>query len=81
MKNIRMYKLNLENLGDIGLISQTQYKKALGLSADYVNRIFTNKLAIKLSTAKCLISLAYNISVRDSEQMQELLEKHFIIVK
>ena len=81
MTNIRMYKLNLDNLGDIELISQQQYIKALGLSQDYINKVFNEKLAVKLSTAKCIISLAYNISVRDNEQMKELLEKHFTIVK
>lgn len=81
MKNVRMYELNTENLGDIGLISQTQYVNATGLSQDYINKVFNGKLAIKLSTAKFIISLAYNIPVRDNEQMQQLLEKHFTIVK
>lgn len=78
---VKMYKLNLDNLGDIGLISQKQYATAMGLSSAYINKVFNGKLAIKLSTAKCIISIAYNISVRDSEQMQELLEKHFTIFK
>lgn len=81
MINIRMFNLNLDNLGDISLISQQQYVKALGLSQDYMNKVFNNRAPVKLSTAKCIISLAYNIPIRDSEQMQELLAKHFTIVK
>ena len=76
-----MYELNLENLGDLKLITQTQYAEALGLSIEYIDKVFNGKLAVKLSTAKCIISLAYNIPVRDSEQMQELLTKHFKMVR
>lgn len=80
-KEGKMYKLNLENIGDLKLITQTQYADALGLSFDYINKVFNNKLDVKLSTAKCIISLAYNIPVRDSELMQKLLAKHFIKIK
>ena len=81
MINIRMYEFNLDSLGDIDLISQTQYMKAAGVSKDYINKIFNNRAPMKLLTAKFIISLAYNIPVRDNEKMQELLEKHFKIVK
>jgi hypothetical protein len=81
MQNIGMYKLNLENVGDLKLISQMQYAEVLGLSNVYLNKIFNNKSLLKLSTAKCIISLVYDISVRDSERMQELVDKHFIRVK
>ena len=76
-----MYELNLDNLGDLGLLNQKQYATSLGLSIDYINKVFNNKLAVKLNNAKAMISLAYNISVRDSEQMLELLDKHFTKVK
>lgn len=81
MTNVRMYRLNLDNLGEIELISQQQYIKASGLSQDYINKVFNAKLAVKLAIAKFIISLAYNISVRDNEQMQKLLDKHFTLVK
>lgn len=81
MQNIGMYELNLENVGDLKLISQMKYAESLGLSNVYLNKIFNNNSRLKLSTAKCIISLAYDISVRDSEQMQELLDKHFTRVK
>lgn len=76
-----MYELNLDNLGDLGLISQTNYAESLGLTVDYINRVFNGKLAVKLPTAKCIISLAYNIPVRDSDLMKELLAKHFTAIK
>ena len=76
-----MYELNLKNLGDLGLIQQTQYAEQLGLTREYINKVFNGKLAVKLLTAKCIISLAYNITVRDNEQMKELLTKHFTLVK
>ena len=76
-----MYELNLDNIGDLGLIQQAQYAENLGLTTVYINRVFKGKLAVKLGTAKSIISLAYNISVRNSEQMQELLAKHFTLVK
>ena len=76
-----MYELNLDNLGDLKLINQTQYAEAFGLTVDYINKVFNGKLAVKLTTAKCMISLAYNITVRDSDQMKELLAKHFTLVK
>lgn len=76
-----MYELNLENIGDLKLITQTQYAEALGLTTEYINKVFNNKLNVKLPTAKCIISLAYNIPVRDSELMLELLAKHFIKIK
>lgn len=76
-----MYGLNLENIGELGLISQTQYAEQLGVTVDYINRVFNGKLAVKLITAKGIISLAYNITMRGNEQMQELLEKHFTVIK
>ena len=76
-----MYELNLDSIGDLGLISQTQYAESLGLTFEYINKVFNGKLAVKLHTAKAIISLAYNISVRNSEQMLELLDKHFTKIK
>ena len=76
-----MFELNLNNLGDLKLINQTQYAEAFGLTVDYINKVFNGKLAVKLLTAKGMISLAYNIPVRDSDQMKELLAKHFTLVK
>lgn len=76
-----MYELNLENIGELGLISQSKYAEELGLTTVYLNQIFKGKLAVKLTTAKCMISLAYNITVRGNDQMKELLDKHFTLVK
>lgn len=76
-----MYELNLENIGELGLISQTQYAEQLGVTVDYINKVFNAKLAAKLLTVKGIISLAYNISIRDNDQMKELLAKHFTLVK
>lgn len=76
-----MYQLNLENIGDIGLIKQVEYAEQLGLTTVYINKVFKGEFAVKLATAKGMISLAYNISVRDNEQMKELLEKHFIAIR
>lgn len=76
-----MYELNLDNLADLALISQIQYAECLGLTPVYINKVFNGKLAVKLPTAKCIISLAYNIPVRDSDQMKELLAKHFTAIK
>lgn len=72
-----MYKIKSENLNELSIISQMQYAEVLGLTNVYINLIFRGKKSIKLVIAKSIISLAYNISVRNSEQMQELLEKHF----
>ncbi len=72
-----MYRIKLDNISDLGLISQMQYAEVLGLTNVYINYIFRGKKTIRLLVAKGIISLAYNISVRNSEQMQELLEKHF----
>lgn len=76
-----MYQLNLDNLDDLKLINQTQYAEAFGFTVDYINKVFNGKLAVKLLTAKGMISLAYNISVRNNDQMKELLAKHFTLVK
>lgn len=72
-----MYKIKSENLNELSIISQMQYAEVLGLTNVYINLIFRGKKSVKLVIAKSIISLAYNISVRNSEQMQELLEKHF----
>ena len=76
-----MYELNLKNIDDLSLMPQTVIAENLGLTREYINKVFNGKLAVKLSTAKCIISLVYNISVRNSEQMQELLQKHFTEIK
>ena len=72
-----MYKIKSENLNELSIISQMQYAEVLGLTNVYINLIFRGKKSVKLVIAKSIISLAYNISVRNSDQMQELLEKHF----
>lgn len=76
-----MYELNLENIDDLSLMPQTVIAENLGFTREYVNKVFNGKLAVKLSTAKCIISLVYNISVRNSDQMKELLAKHFTAIK
>lgn len=79
--NAKKYKLNKDDLGILDLFSQKKYADALGLSTVFLNKIFNNKVVVKLGTAKGIISLAYDISVRDNERMQELLKKHFIEVE
>lgn len=76
-----MYELNLKNIGELGLISQAKYAEELGLTTVYINRVFKGELPVKLITAKGIISLAYNITIRGNDQMKELLEKHFTLVK
>lgn len=81
MTNAKKYILNKENLETLDLFSQKKYADTLGLSSVFLNKIFNNTAVVKLGTAKGIISLAYDISVRDNDRMQELLEKHFIRVK
>lgn len=81
MTNAKKYRLNKENLDTLDLFSQKKYADALGLSTVFLNKIFNNNAVVKLGTAKGIISLAYDISVRDNERMQELLEKHFTVVE
>lgn len=81
MANSKMYELNTDNLGTLDLFAQKKYSECTDLSTVYINNMFKRKLPVKLLTAKAIISMAYDISMRDSEQMQELLEKHFIRVK
>lgn len=72
-----MYRLNLKELGRIGLIQPTTYSKILGLSANVMYMFFRGETTTKLSTAKGIISLAYDIPIGDSS-IDELVEKHFI---
>lgn len=76
-----MYELNLKNIGELGLISQTKYSEELGLSTVYINKVFKGEFPVKLLTAKGIISLAYNVAIRGNDQMKELLDKHFTLVK
>ena len=79
MYKINMYVIKSENIQELSLIKQIDYSKSLGVSPEYINKILAGTLKTKLAIAKGMISMAYNISVRDNEQMQSLLEKHFKI--
>ncbi len=71
-----MYKVNEENVEILTRIKATAYSQLLGLSTTVLSLLFNGKTTTKLSTAKAIISVAYNISVTDGK-MDELLEKHF----
>ena len=81
MAKSKMYELNTDNLGILDLFSQKKYADCTGLTETYINAMFRKRYSVKLVTAKAIISMAYDISIRDSEQMAELLEKHFIRVQ
>lgn len=81
MKYSKIYKVNLDYVDDFKMIKTKEYMKQLGICKEYINRMFNQQRNLKLTTAKSLISLVYNIPVRDSDQMRELLAKHFIEIK
>lgn len=81
MRYSKIYMVNPEYADELKIIKNKEYMKQLGLSPEFLTRMFNQKRNLKLSTAKCFISLAYNISVRDNEQMKELLDRHFIEVE
>lgn len=71
-----MYKIREENLETLSRIKLIAYSELLGLSVPVLSLLFNGKSTTKLSTAKAIISVAYNISVTN-EKMDELVEKHF----
>lgn len=75
-----MYKFNLENSDWIKRLHQKYYANVLGLSQEYICKIFNSKLNCKLVYVKSIISIAYGISIEDY-RMQSLIEKHFIKIK
>lgn len=81
MYKIKMYLIKPENTQDLSLIKQIDYSKSLGVSPEYINKILSGRMKTKLSIAKGIISMAYNIPVRDNEQMQNLLDRHFKIAE
>lgn len=81
MRYSKIYMVNPEYTDELKIIKNKEYMKQLGLSPEFLTRMFNRERNLKLSTAKCFISLAYNIPVRDSDQMRELLAKHFIEVE
>ena len=71
-----MYKIKEENIEALSKIKLVAYSELLGLSVPALSVLFNGKATTKLSTAKAILSVAYNVSVTDS-RMEELLEKHF----
>lgn len=71
-----MYKIKEENVETLTRIKLTAYSQLLGITSSVLSLLFNCKSTTKLSTAKAIISVAYNISVTD-EKMDELVEKHF----
>lgn len=72
-----MYKIKEENIEKLTYIKPMFYSEVLGLTPTLIYQLFGGKCTTKLSTAKAIISIAYNIPVTD-EKMDELLEKHFV---
>lgn len=75
-----MYKINEANIENLSYIKPIFYSETLGLTLTLLYQLFNGKCTTKLSTAKSIISIAYNIPVSD-EKMNQLLEKHFIKIK
>ena len=72
-----MYKIILnysDNLKDGRTI--TSISETLGISIDYLSRIFNQKVSCKKVIAMSLISLKEKIYINDSK-MEELLEHYF----
>lgn len=71
-----MYKIKENAVDRLTCIKSTAYAQILGLTSTVLSLLFNGKSTTKLSTAKGIISVAYNIPLTD-EKMEELLEKHF----
>lgn len=71
-----MYKIKENTVDRLTCIKSTAYAQILGLTSTVLSLLFNGKSTTKLSTAKGIISVAYNIPLTD-EKMEELLEKHF----
>ena len=71
-----MYRIKEENVEKLSYIKPIFYSETLGLTLTLLYQLFNGKCTTKLSTAKSIISIAYNIPISD-ERMNDLLEKHF----
>ena len=75
-----MYEIIKQEVGRIGMLSNSYYSEKLGLTPEYICKVLSGKLNTKMAVAKGIISLAYGIPLTNYE-VDELLEKHFTKVK
>lgn len=72
-----MYKIKIEELDRLSLLTNKFYAEMLGITPQYVSNLLCGKISVKAPIAKGIISIAYGISLNDYK-MEELMKKHFV---
>lgn len=73
-----MYRLKQSSIDEFKLIRAVGYASLIGINDTFVSSILNANKPCSEMLARSMISVRFNISLQETDKINELLEKHFI---